>query len=171
MIRIFQYKKKKKYKDFENYVFTNFDKRYFDIPNDKVTLGEKDYRLSSIVVLGAELPQTGQAELPIIDTDFDSFIELMYFSNLKTLTRYRFTHDITGKGEQQYIFLADSINSAEGNFGIEISLTIDGRILMNYFDKNNDIIPVEIPITFVASNDPETYIFEVGGIGDNLIFN
>ncbi len=170
MIRIFQYKKPKIYKDFENYVFTNFDKRYFDIPNDKVTLEETDYRLSSVVVPGAEPPQIGQAELPIIDTNFESFIELMYFSNLETLTRYRFTHDLTGDGEQEYIFLADSINSAEGNFGTEISLTIDGRILMNYFDDNNDLIPVEIPIIFVASNDPEAYIFEVGEIEDNLIF-
>ena len=59
MIRIFKYNKPTEYKKFENYVFTSLSSSCFDIPNDKLTLDEVDYRISTI---NQEVPPCEECE-------------------------------------------------------------------------------------------------------------
>ncbi len=105
----------------------------------------------------------------IFDISFERFIEAVFFSNLEIGKAYRFTTDL-GNGTEQFTFLASSLNSTQGNYGMKIYTTIDGRVVLKYLDENDDIIIQEIPIVFVSSSLPESYVFEIGGINDNIIF-
>lgn len=66
MIRIYEYSNPTVYKDFENYIFTNLDSKYFDIPNDKVTLESVEYRISSIEILDENGCVTNASEIDYI---------------------------------------------------------------------------------------------------------
>lgn len=51
MIRLFEYTDSTKYKDFEDYLFSQPEKLIFDFPADKITIDSIDYRLSSMTNL------------------------------------------------------------------------------------------------------------------------
>ena len=130
-----------------------------DIPGD-ITV-EDDWELS------------GRYNGKIINTiSFNEFIISMFFDELNTGEIYQFTHDLTGNGERLYTFFSTSENSTGGSQGINIHATIDGRILMEYYDENNDIKIEEIAVVFETGQNPiNPLVFEQGMNTDNLILN
>ena len=73
MIRIYEYKDTKAFKDFENYVFTALFNDCFDIPNDKLTIGDVDYRISTINQESPSCEECEECEECLFDVIFKSY--------------------------------------------------------------------------------------------------
>lgn len=173
MIRIFKYDTPTEYKDFENYVFTSLSSQYFDIPNDKVTIDAVDYRISTAFLI-SEITEddSGQSGVALIVLSFEDYITKVFFDELEIGKGYVFTYDLVGNGLRQFVFMANSENSSTGTYGINIHATIDGRILMEYYDENNNEIINEIVFVLAGgSQTTDPLVIESGDNTDTLILS
>ena len=107
-----------------------------------------------------------------IELSFEEFITAIFFDELIIGSVYVFTENLINNGIIEFRFLANSKNSSTGTYGINIHATIDGRILMEYYDENNDEIINEIVFVLAGgSQTTDPLVIESGDNTDPLILS